>query len=173
MTQEEIDAQAQANATQTVPTIKTEADTVYTMKNERNKTVVKPEYAPKETTIVGELLTVSAPVTANGRTFRMVKLDGHDAFPMNEQFYKRNAELLQEGKYLSITFQNTIAGKTRYVDSAEECKVHLTTGRAVTTISPSTKVEALARFGALIPEEASASRQNALATLFAGAVSKV
>lgn len=170
--QAEAQAQAQGSAKQTVPTLKTEVDE-YTTMNGRGKKVVKPEYAPKEQQISGELLSVSGSITSNGRTFRMVSIDGYDPFPINEQFFKRNAELLQEGKYLSITFQLTVAGKTRYVGSTGECLAHSSTGRAVTTITPTTRVEALARFGALIPEEASASRQSALATMFAGAVSKV
>lgn len=161
-----VDAQDTADAVD-----KVSASSEVLRTNERGKLVVKDQYAPKVTHIIGELIMVSNPLETDGRNYRMVTVEGHDAFPVNEKFYASNIAMFETGTFRKFSFQMTEAGKTYYVRDGEAF-AHTTTGRSLVSVTPSTRVEALARFGALIPEDASASRQSALATLFSVAVAK-
>jgi|SRR6185437_16819565 len=86
--------------------------------------------APKESTLVGEVVSVSGPIASKkkaGSFFRVITLEDWVTGatyqrPISENFFQGVnggsglKSVLQEGKFVKLTINHLIEGKTEYVD---------------------------------------------------------
>lgn len=127
---------------------------------------------PAESKLTGEILGISDVLHSKGRDYRMLTLTT-GVIPVNEKFYQRNAARFEKGSFITLVLQTTIAGQTTYVDKSGVEHTHTSSGQSIVSVSSASKIDILKFAAELIPEEATAARQNALATMYQGAVARM
>jgi len=93
---------------------------------------------PKTINYVGKITNVSAAITKNGATFRMITLKQQGGTfiskPINESFYSKRSQDFAVGNHVDLTFEQRIADTTEYVDKAGEVQKHKSTSEGISNV---------------------------------------